>query len=382
MDFHNIIFNLILQVVDNEDGHRLIYYTPCSGIWQSVWMEAVESSCFVAGTRVTTDIDAGILDMMVDVEMMDFCGLQSYRLSVLDGSSVITEATGQIDDDVWKISTPLPMENMMLWSPENPKLYNYSLEIYNDAQERVDMVSGYFGMRKIEIRTVGKFERFFLNNELLPFQLGPLDQGYWPDGIYSAPSEEAMLWDLEQTRDLGFNMVRKHVKVEPGRWYYATDRLGLLVWQDFPAISTKYNGQIEDMAEAQEQFGQEWREWMHERFNHPSIIVWVVYNEGWGQHQTAEVTAEVMTADPSRLVDSASGWTDYGVGHLRDYHVYPGPCIVDGGCLPSSPGRREVEQKYITCHRTCHGGWRAVGPEKVDPRAQLVRGPVPHSWTD
>ena len=148
-----------------------------------------------------------------------------------------------------------------------------------------------------------------------------------------------MLWDLLQTKELGFNMVRKHVKVESERWYLATDTLGLLVWQDFPAISELYNNQIEKMPEAQHQFEVEWHEWVREKYNHPSIIVWVVFNEGWGEHLAAKVTEAVIEADPSRLVDGASGWTDVGAGHLRDYHVYPGPCYWLFGCYPSSPGR-------------------------------------------
>ena len=149
-----------------------------------------------------------------------------------------------------------------------------------------------------------------------------------------------MVWDLLKTQELGFNMVRKHVKVECDRWYYWTDRLGLLVWQDFPAVS--YHYQMEDLPEAQSVFENEWRNWVAQRYNHPSIVLWVVFNEAWGQHQTVEVTNKVMDVDSTRLVTAVSGWIDAEAGHIRDHHVYPGPCIVDFACNPSVPGRISV----------------------------------------
>jgi len=218
------------QLLNNEDGHSLIYYTPCSGIWQTVWMEPV-NSCYLSGTGLITDIDLGTLDMIVDIQTFSDvpCPTHLYRLAIFDEGDLLAEISDEIPDDVWNISLALPMQKITLWSPDTPKLYNYTLEIVDAQGIGMDSVLGYFGIRKIEIRKVGNFERFFLNNELLPFQIGPLDQGFWPDGIYSPPTEEAMLWDLQQTKALGFNMVRKHVKVEPRRWYYATDTMGLLV---------------------------------------------------------------------------------------------------------------------------------------------------------
>lgn len=190
------------------------------------------------------------------------------------------------------------------------------------------------------MRKVGKFQRIFLNNELLPFQLGPLDQGYWPDGLLTPPTEEALKWDLEQTKILGFNMVRKHIKIESARWYYWTDKMGLLVWQDFPCISDKQSPG--DLPEAKINFEREYTAWVEQHWNHPSIILWVVFNEAWGQFDTEKVTLAVMKKDPSRLVTCASGWNDFPVGHIADAHVYPGPSNGGTKYAPADPNRAAV----------------------------------------
>jgi len=182
----------------------------------------------------------------------------------------------------------------------------------------------------------GEKQIILLNGKPLDFQVGPLDQGYWPDGLLTPPSEDAIRWDLEQMKEMGFNMVRKHIKIEVNRWYYWADRLGLLVWQDFPAISDQQTERLQDDWRAQEHFMVESSRWMSQLDCHPSIIIWVVFNEAWGQFNTEEVTREVMRRDPSRLVIAASGWTDFEVGHFRDVHVYPGPKDADGTIVRST----------------------------------------------
>merc|ERR1711915_258034 len=177
--------------------------------------------------------------------------------------------------------------------------------------------------------------------------------------------EEAMVWDLLKTKELGFNMVRKHVKVECDRWYYWTDRLGLLVWQDFPAVSHHHN--MQDLQEAQFAYENQWKKWITQRFNHPSIVVWIVFNEAWGQHNTKSVTEKVIRLDGTRLVTPVSGWVDEDVGHIRDHHVYPGPCIVDFLCNPSVPNRVTVvgelwgRRRFIPGHNWFGDDWSSLG---------------------
>jgi Glycosyl hydrolases family 2, TIM barrel domain len=192
-------------------------------------------------------------------------------------------------------------------------------------------VRSYFGMRKI---AVGKDDkgvlRLLLNNKFV-FQVGPLDQGFWPDGLYTAPTDAALKYDIEITKKLGFNMARKHVKVEPARWYYWCDKLGLLVWQDMPSGDkgvASGKGEITRTAESARQYELELRRMIDHLHNHPSIIMWVIFNEGWGQFDTRRLTAWTKGHDPSRLVNCASGWNDMGVGDVHDHHVYPGPGSV------------------------------------------------------
>ncbi|NMC04705.1 MAG: glycoside hydrolase family 2, partial [Candidatus Lokiarchaeota archaeon] len=209
-----------------------------------------------------------------------------------------------------------------LWSPADPFLYNLTIAM-NNGSEMVDSVESYFGMRNISRVLVGSQYKLFLNGQF-SFQFGPLDQGFWPDGIYTAPTDEALRWDIEQTKDFGFNMTRKHVKVEPDRWYYWCDKMGLLVWQDMPSGD---NGD----AEARANFEHELQRMIECRRNHPSIVTWIVFNEGWGQHDTIRLTQLVKQLDPSRLVSCASGWNDFEVGDVRDSHSYPSP-----SCPPST----------------------------------------------
>ena len=289
---------------------KFIFYTPSSGVWQSVWLEAVPEVS-VERLVITPDLDNSRLKLKIVTESKE----EEADVEVLDGDEVIIKKTLTTNGDH---HVDLG-DNLKEWSPDSPFLYDLQITLRSG-----DHVRSYFGMRKIEMRKVGKFQRIFLNNKELKFQLGPLDQGYWPDGILTPPTEEALKWDLQEIKRLGFNMVRKHIKVESARWYYWTDRMGLLVWQDFPSISDVHNtGGIS--AEYRDNFAVEYTRWMEQRGNQPSIILWVVFNEAWGQFDTVEVTKDVMARDPSRLVTCASGWDDFPVGNITDLHVYPGP---------------------------------------------------------
>ena len=196
--------------------------------------------------------------------------------------------------------------------------------------EQPDTVESYFGMRKIEVRRdEDGFNRLFLNNKSL-FQFGPLDQGWWPDGLYTAPTDEALRYDIEVTKKLGFNMCRKHVKVEPARWYYWCDKLGLMVWQDMPNGDRHIGGNQPDLkrsAESAANYRREWKEVIDAYGNHPCIVAWVPFNEGWGQFETNKVLAWTKRYDPTRLLDGPSGWTDRGQGDMHDMHRYPGPAM-------------------------------------------------------
>jgi hypothetical protein len=231
-----------------------------------------------------------------------------YRVRVLDGSSEVARGEGVA-------GTPLTMHLMAphLWSPDDPHLYHLSVALAGG-----DSVASYFGMRKISVGTAPDgFRRLFLNNKPL-FEYGPLDQGWWPDGLYTPPTEAAMVNDIVTTKRLGFNMIRKHVKVEPARWYYYTDKMGMIVWQDMPSAN---NG----TPEGKQQFERELEAMIEARHNHPSIVTWVPFNEGWGQYDTERITDLVRGWDPSRLIDNPSGWTDKGVGDMHDTHSYPAP---------------------------------------------------------
>ena len=221
----------------------------------------------------------------------------------------------------------LHLKSPRLWSPAQPFLYSLKVELKRGGRV-TDQVSSYFGMRKISVGPDAHgVTRLLLNNRPL-FQLGVLDQGFWPDGLYTAPSDAALRSDLVALKRLGFNMVRKHVKVEPDRWYYWADKLGLLVWQDMPSGDEFSEQGAADIARTEgstAQFERELTQLIRLHQNHPSVVMWVLFNEGWGQSDTARLTALVRKLDPARLVDSASGWNDRGVGDVLDWHRYPGP---------------------------------------------------------
>jgi hypothetical protein len=280
-----------------------IYYTAVTGIWQTVWLEPVPAR-HVSSLRIDPDLPGSSVRVTVDAEG----GPATATVVVLDGSREVARSTGQTGA-MQTLRVPSPHA----WSPSDPFLYNVRVTL-----DGGDAVDSYFGMRSI---TVGSDQdgtrRLFLNGRPL-FQLGLLDQGWWPDGLYTAPTDEALASDIQRSKDLGFNLIRKHVKVEPARWYYHCDRLGILVWQDMPSGDN-------EGATAQTEFSTELRAMVDALRNHPSIVMWVPFNEGWGQHDTAKYVSWLQSYDPTRLVNNVSGWTDAGVGSVADLHAYPGP---------------------------------------------------------
>jgi beta-galactosidase/beta-glucuronidase len=296
-----------------------IWYTSTSGIWQTVWLEPVASAGII-DLKITPDVDAGA----VVVRPVTTATLGGFELEITarEGIRKVGSATvvpgGQ---------AAIPIEKPKLWSPEKPYLYDLEVRL-KLGNRTIDKVESYFGMRKISLGKDEKgFTRLMLNNKPY-FQFGPLDQGFWPDGIYTAPTDEALRYDIEMTKKLGFNLARKHVKVEPDRWYYWCDKLGLLVWQDMPSGDKYIQGNMPDITRtpgSAAEFEAELTALVKGRENHPCIVMWVPFNEGWGQWETPRVVDFIKKLDPSRLVDDASGWTDRGVGDVMDMHKYPGP---------------------------------------------------------
>jgi galactose mutarotase-like enzyme len=284
-----------------------IWYTAVTGIWQTVWLEPVPAA-HIDDLVVTPDLDAGTVTVRVQAAGARASG--AVRVTALAGDSVVARARGTVARGV-----TLHLTHLRPWSPDDPFLYDLRITLASG-----DAVTSYVGMRKIAVdRDSAGVLRLFLNHRPL-FEFGVLDQGWWPDGLYTAPTDAALRADLETIKGLGFNLVRKHVKVEPDRWYYDADRLGMLVWQDMPS------GDIDSDAGRRE-YAAELARVVDARRNHPSIVMWVPFNEGWGQHDTRATVAWLKRHDPSRLVNNASGWTDRGVGDVSDVHAYPGPDI-------------------------------------------------------
>lgn len=307
---------------------KSIWYVPTSGIWQTVWLEIVPQS-YIADIKMIPDVDHGVLQLSARIAGNE--GNFSLSAQAMDNESVVAEISGSATDTL-----SLQIDNAKLWSNESPFLYDLSISLL-DGDTVVDTVTSYFGMRKVELKPdAAGVLRIFLNNEPI-FNYGLLDQGFWPDGLYTPPSDEALRYDIEKTLELGFNTIRKHVKVEPARWYYWTDKLGVLVWQDMPSGDASVRGgegEITRIEASAKQFELELQAMVDTHFNYPSIIMWVVFNEGWGQYDTVRVTDWIVNYDRSRLINSVTGWNDMGVGHFHDIHSYPGPDIP-----PESPGR-------------------------------------------
>lgn len=294
------------------------WYTPVSGIWQTVWLEPV-NPVHITRLSIEPDVDNSCFKLQVNATG-DSEATADIRLSDPDGNTVASlqgVATG----------TPctLPVNAPELWSPEHPYLYDLNITLSSGGQQ-TDAVKSYCGMRKIEVKNVDGTPRIFLNGTQI-FQMGPLDQGWWPDGLYTAPSDEALLFDIKAMKELGFNMIRKHIKVEPSRWYMHCDREGILVWQDLPSPNLPEGHE----AFARQNFEEEAVRIIDAFENHPSIVQWVVFNEGWGQFDTEWMTQVVIDkVSPQSLVCCASGWNDAEIGDIKDSHSYPYPsCPID-----------------------------------------------------
>jgi hypothetical protein len=286
-----------------------IWYTSSTGIWQTVWLEPLPSSHI---TDILITPDPGDSSAGVTVHAEGGMPGDIVRATVISGEKTLFSGSGKPGDII-----PLPLPGAHLWSPADPFLYDLHVAFEREGKT-LDEAGSYFGMRSVRIGKDEKGITRILLNGTFVLQVGPLDQGFWPDGLYTPPSDGAMKSDIALMKNLGFNMARKHVKVEPDRWYYWADRLGLLVWQDMPSGNNKG-------AEGKTQFEAELGRLIASHRNHPSIIMWVVFNEGWGQFETERLTAWVKKTDPTRLVNSASGWEDKDAGDVHDIHSYPKP---------------------------------------------------------
>ena len=326
--------SLIVRVWDGTDtgfqprGKQVrkpsgIWYTSVTGIWQTVWLEPVPEQ-HIRNLRTTPDLDAGCIRVLA--EGVDR-GVVEVSLSA-EGRRVAS-ARALAGSEV-----EIPVPGARLWTPDDPYLYDLEVSLIRDGKT-LDRVKSYCAMRKVGV-TPGKdgILRLTLNDKPI-FMYGPLDQGWWPDGLYTAPTDEALAFDVQKTKDWGFNLIRKHVKVEPARWYYHCDRLGILVWQDMPSgdlhgswQNTRwYQGtEFVRSADSEACYRKEWREIMDYLYSQPCIVAWVPFNEGWGQFKTLEITAWTKQHDPSRLVNSASGGNHFlGAGDILDLHNYPQP---------------------------------------------------------
>ncbi|MCU0399853.1 MAG: beta-galactosidase [Algoriphagus sp.] len=313
-----------------------IWYTPVTGIWQTVWLETVPES-YLSTIYSNTDWENGVQVFYPQVTSSKD-GLE-VEVTLKDGATVAGSFKGKSNAPI-----PVKLNAPKAWSPDSPTLYEVSVKIW-EGKKLIEEVKSYAAYRDIRMaKTSDGYQRMFLNGKPL-FHYGPLDQGWWPDGLYTAPTDEALLFDIEKTKEMGFNMIRKHVKVEPARWYYHADRLGILVWQDMPSgdMGNRWEvrpGVIREgvekvrTPESEAIFKTEWKEIINEFKFFPSIVVWVPFNEAWGQFKTGEITKMTRDLDASRLINSASGGNfemegSTVVGDILDLHNYPDPVMPD-----------------------------------------------------
>lgn len=305
---------------------RTIWYTPVTGIWQTVWLEPAPESR-IASLRTTPDIDTKSLT--VEAAIVGARRSDIVEITLRDNGRTVAEARAAAGEPL-----RLTLPEMKLWTPDTPMLYDLETTLLRGGKS-VDRVGSYAAMRKNSVvRGKEGFLRLALNDREC-FQFGPLDQGWWPDGLYTAPTDEALAYDIIKTKDLGFNMIRKHVKVEPERWYWHCDRLGILVWQDMPnggpspewQNNRYFDGtEAKRTAESEAQFRKEWKEIVDQLYNHPSVAMWVPFNEAWGQFRTEEIARWTKDYDPTRIVNAASGGNFYpDAGEVLDIHSYPHP---------------------------------------------------------
>jgi len=309
------------------------WYTPTSGIWKTVWLEATEPN-YIKEYRILPDIDNGVLNISTNI-----VGNGKLHITVYDGGEVVADKDISVIDSV-------EIPNAKLWSPEVPFLYDFVLSLDNG-----DSISGYFGMRKFSIgKDKDGLNRLLLNNKPY-FQVGLLDQGYWPDGILTPPVDEAMIYDIQKMKELGFNMLRKHIKVECDRWYYYCDKIGMLVWQDMVSggayigdilagVYPFFNISVKDNSDKQyrkfsrgkkewrEDYERELTEVLQSHINVPCICTWVPFNEGWGQFDAKRIAEKIKEYDSSRFVDHASGWYDQKGPDFKSMHRYVAPITM------------------------------------------------------
>jgi len=337
--------DLVLKVTDGTDndlqprGKQVsepggIWYTSVTGIWQSVWIEPVSDS-YVSDYYAETTIDGGVT---VSAGVVGDADKVVYRIFD-DGGNLLVDVSATVGE-----RAVLSVDSPELWSPENPYLYGLEIELFRKGKS-IDVVKGYTAFRESsEVMDNDGIRRIGLNARPY-FQFGPLDQGWWPDGLYTAPTDEALKSDIVKTKEWGFNMIRKHIKVEPERWYYWCDRLGICVWQDMPSVAENIHVPKEDpnkqwgqyaydtgwdyplSEEAKQNYYNEWKEILLQLRNHPSIVVWVPFNEGWGQFDTERVVEYTRNIDSTRLIDSASGGNSKMCGDILDGHNYPRPIM-------------------------------------------------------
>lgn len=364
---------------------RGIFYTGASGIWQTVWMEPVNAKGYVATLHMVPDVDSSTLALSVETGG-DARGLTAAA-TVMRGDRPVSRASGPAGET---IEVPVPHER--LWSPDDPFLYDLRVVLKRGSQ-RVDRVGSYFGMREVGTARGADGRLHITLNHEITFLMSTLDQGYWPDGIYTAPTDDALRSDIAQTKRLGFNTIRKHMKVEPDRWYYWADRLGVMVWQDMPAMKP---GGLPPPP-ARREFERQLHEMVREHEAWTSVIGWVPFNEGWGEWSrkaTGRIARSVKEQDPSRLVDAHSGVNccdslgDSGRGDVVDWHAYVGPATPEpdphrvaldgehGGFGLEVPGhlwfrsghayrmthsRRELTRRYVVNQRALLAAARRCG---------------------
>lgn len=309
--------------VSNPKG---IWYTPVTGIWQTVWLEPVNNT-YISDIKITPDIDFNILNVKAITNGVSVGTLIDVK--VFDRGKLVAGG-GSINGEDIQIEMP---EDIKLWSPDSPFLYDINVCVKKDGKV-IDEIKSYAAMRKFSSkRDKNGIVRLELNNKPL-FQFGPLDQGWWPDGLYTAPTDEALVYDIKKTKDFGYNMIRKHIKVEPARWYTHCDRLGIIVWQDMPSgdknpewQNKKYfdGTEVKRSAESEACYRKEWKEIIDCLYSYPCIGTWVPFNEAWGQFKTPEIVEWTKLYDPTRLINPASGGNHYACGDMLDLHNYPAP---------------------------------------------------------
>lgn len=355
---------------------RGIWYTAVSGIWKTVWLEPV-SPTHIERIRPSADIKAG--KVTFDFSLSASRGDETVKVAVLDGTKVMAEAEGPAAK-----ALTVAVPDAELWSTDSPKLYDVNVTLSRKGK-MLDEAESYFAMREMsKVKDEAGYERIAINGEPV-FQWGTLDQGWWPDGLLTPPSEEAMLWDMVQLKDMGFNTIRKHIKVEPELYYYYADSLGIMVWQDMVSGFCAERAKEEHVSAFSEkdwdapqsvvdQWKYEYNEMVDQLRFYPSITTWVVFNEGWGQHNTPEMTAYAASLDGSRIINSVSGWADRKVGDLDDIHNYPSVSMV----LPENTyGRIPVLGEFgglslpVAGHMWIEGaGW---GYRKLDQGMDLMK---------